>query len=881
MNIDFFEKLDNTIVNNAILLIDASGSTKKIFDNEKTIMDKIEECISYISCDNFRIIFWNSDNEQTKKEFSNGIFKIPYITKKEKINQIFNMVKNKINNNCLTFPHLAFSQIPDEWISNTEITHIFYITDGQIGYKDISYIVLDSLKAKFKFEIEKLFKNFNNIKLHILTVESVSYNFNENETLNIAAGGDIYKIIQNNSLTKYISQFISYTPNNENGYKHINNIIVPKGFIPFGENYFSEQKINLFVKYLSKMIENIKDEDELLKIIQHLSLTITYLVIDKSVHTIDSIIKTFCNLFKNTTLDMLMINFILSDSIKSEMEGKAIIFSEYRSKLKELYKHANELLFQNTKKAININNNFITLPIDRKIIFGFENSVTETIKLNNNTYPNSSIKINNLIIPVLPFQINGISKINEQCLRQYIRAIISKQYNIGIYEDLIIFIVMGFMMQVVLSDVDEKYKNTFRNLANIMLNKKRTNSDITELENIESGALPIGDKIEKFYNNMNKVSSLLNINCNPLSTWYCLCLSFGNKAIINKQLIHCKESIIEDFGDTNILDNLKEITKISIHEMAIETILDYKCIITLEDIDTIGGFKFKSHKSLSEYDCTPIYVLSKTGYNSLIEQENCFCPICYVNLTKNDFEEVGPKNNLLMEIFSEDTKNPFGNKEIKQTVKVIPNNSSQKKIGTILIMKGTIGSGKTTIALEVQKKVEKLGYYCLNEGTDKYCKNIVDIGKAVNKISQILKDIDNLDHDKIFVIIDTCGEKTNIFNIFGKDFSSWKVIIWYPSYNKDKQKGYLSWSLRNVLEREPVNEESNYCLNPEKGIELCCNVHHKKALSLFGNNIIKISTSTNLEYILQEINESANDYSKYLNKKMTLEMQIEKIIDSL
>ena len=138
---------------------------------------------------------------------------------------------------------------------------------------------------------------------------------------------------------------------------------------------------------------------------------------------------------------------------------------------------------------------------------------------------------------------------NEQCLRQYIRSIISRVYNINAFDDLIMYIVMAITMQVVLSDIDDKYKNIFRRLSTIMFKKKRVNSDISELERLEQGELPIPNdgNIDKFYAFMDKIKIFFKIDCSPLTLWYALCLALNNESIIVKQLIHCKESISKDF----------------------------------------------------------------------------------------------------------------------------------------------------------------------------------------------------------------------------------------------------------------------------------------------------------------------------------------------
>ena len=400
---DLFEQID--IKTPVILLVDASGSTLCNFDTKITVIDKIEEIVKNINSDQFRVLFWNSDKKDNQTNFLNGIIRPMHVINKSSLRQLFFLAKTKITQNCLTFSHLAFKSIPKEWINSKEPTHIYFITDGQIGYRDCDYYNLFSLKSQFKSEFEKIFKENNNIHLHIITVEPTTTDFGAVETLNTCSGSDIFKIIQSNGLTKYVTEFTSYSPNNQNGYKHINTMICPPSFIPFGNNCFSETKTHKFMKFLHNLIQNSKEEEELLKIVQNLSATIKALIKDKPKNMADSIMNTFCNMFNsNKILDSTIVRFILVDTIKLEEEGKSIVFSQYRAKLKDLYKQAQELLLQNTKNAMNINNKFISMPIDGKIISGPHNLVTESITLSKKTYPRSAVTINKLSVPVLPYQ---------------------------------------------------------------------------------------------------------------------------------------------------------------------------------------------------------------------------------------------------------------------------------------------------------------------------------------------------------------------------------------------------------------------------------------------------------------------------------------------
>ena len=119
-----------------ILLIDASGSTVGKF-NQHTVLDQIKTVIKGLPEDQFRIIWWNSDQQKPASaddKFTNGICKLSFVVKKNTIDQTFLFIKPSIKNYCLTFPHLGFESIPDEWISKLDQTKVYFITDGEIGY---------------------------------------------------------------------------------------------------------------------------------------------------------------------------------------------------------------------------------------------------------------------------------------------------------------------------------------------------------------------------------------------------------------------------------------------------------------------------------------------------------------------------------------------------------------------------------------------------------------------------------------------------------------------------------------------------------------------------------------------------------------------------
>lgn len=866
-----FEDFNQAQIQPAILLIDASGSVKSNYIGTTTIVDKMQDIVSKLSANNFRMIFWNSDANPDKNNFINGVMKLSHVIDKQVIRQPFFLACSRINQFCLTFPHLGFDAIPVEWINNTEPTHIYFITDGQMGYEKCDQKIMATLKSKLKESIESLFKKYNNIHLHIITVENKSMDFNNIEIFKIAAGSDVFNVIQDNNLTKFITEFVSFTPNNDSGYYHINTIIPPVGYIPFNNKCFSESKTNLFVKYLHELIKNTADENDLLKIVQYLSTTVKYLIKDKPKDFVQNIINMFCAMFEHTLLDITIVKFVLSDTVKLETEGKAIVFSEYRSKLKNLYKEAQNMLLQNTKNAIGLTNKFISMPVANVIVYGHHKYVNENIKLGQ-LYPQSSVKINHLTIPVLPFD-SSSSLINEQCIRQYIRQCVATQYGVNGLDDIVIYIVMGIMAQVVISDVDDIFKKQYRQIATIMLKKRRANSESTELDRLEQGELPIPNdgRMDNFYKYMNKVKSILDMKCEPMTMWYILCLALNNQQMVTKQLIHCSDSIMKDYGKVDDLLTKITVTKIKVFEMPDQNIYDYNCVITLESTASTGGFLIKSHKTITGSNCSPIYILSVSGQKSMLEQPECFCPICYTNLTSDNFEKIGPKIDTEKIIFNSDVINPYV---------IVAKAKSIAKTGTLITMAGTVGSGKSTYAKLIQDKIEQSGGFCLNVGTDKYCKEGMSVKDAIKKIQGEFQKLKSVSNDKIVVIIDTCGEQESNNKYFGTDFTKWKKINVMPNYDCTQLQNYLAWSLRNLLLRSEPNTNCNYWLNPRTAsVSTCVDVHNRKSSALF-NDKIKV-VGTDVDQILIEIGQNADMYQKFLDHKMIIDDEVDKVVKQI
>jgi hypothetical protein len=266
------------------------------------------------------------------------------------------------------------------------------------------------------------------------------------------------------------------------------------------------------------------------------------------------------------------------------------------------------------------------------------------------------------------------------------------------------------------------------------------------------------------------------------------------------------------------------------------------------------------------------------------------CLWCNRILTDNDYKLVASvnENDLI-------NHNPptFIRKNAKHTTSrniptttVFHNNASlgnrllSKKV--LVIMKGTVGSGKTTVSRLLQEEVEKIGGVCINESTDKYCKTGLHVKEAANRVNSVLRGISRINNDLIVVIIDTCGEGERYTgnSIFGYSFDGWEIHRITPNFDESKIRQYLCWSLYNVLNRPLHSASTNYWLNPESAsVDICKKVHTDKAKALFGSKFVEVSKKRNFHDILHDIEKDAIEYQEYLNCNLPLESSVKNLID--
>lgn len=828
----------------AILLVDASGSTGNQFHQNRTIFDVIAKVCSQLDHPNFRVLFWNSLGTGDEK-FPNGAHIIPFVVKPENLATTFKMVQSFMKP-AATHTHLAFTNLPADWLQSSPM--VYLITDGEICAGGSKAGITE---AKIKEELARQINKLES-RLSIVTVEAKVVDHSQEEVLH-AAGSDVFQVIQDAKLTKKVTQFVSYTKPAENKgdpvrFVHINRNDPPPGFVPYEQRYFREVHMPDFYHYIHNELKESKDnEAKQLQIAQNLANTLSYITKDKPERLVNEIVANFAQLF---TLDSTVIHHMLTEAIAREREGRAGVFATFRKNLKDLYKEAGLLLSKNVKRAIGLSDMFVSCPIHSKILVGPVHLVNISLRVKNGIYPKSSYER----VPVLPLDtINrNRSELQEQCVRQWIRVVYGFIHNVNQASDELIYLFLADMLIVNRSaTIPDNVKLAYINLGRAMLRKKRMNSMQTESERLETGELPIPNsgKINDFFLIMSNVQTKLKIkNTKPMRLWYEICDVLGGK-IKEKQQPLCRE-LKEEWSET--IDLPVYTTDIIPDELN----LDYSCLVTLEDISKVGGWRINKHTRRNLPDCHPVYLFSDVGKTQLLASNHCMCPVCYTPIGADQFTKVGPRMEFKLDPAFQATPfiRPDGkwqkteNKDEKEEdalsdVKHVLSDVKQKQPvktnsfpGKLVVMKGVVGCGKTTLAEEIKQRVEARGGTCFVEGVDKYINQGFDFKTAPEQVTQALETaLEFVWPDKV-VVIDTCGDHNNnkrFMKFFGVDFSGWQRIDLTPNFTKTDVPGYLAWSLWNVLSRKRNTATSNYLLNPETATVLTCvTVHKKKAQNL-------------------------------------------------
>ena len=181
-------------------------------------------------------------------------------------------------------------------------------------------------------------------------------------------------------------------------------------------------------------------------------------------------------------------------------------------------------LIPNVKKADNLESN----QTNTLIVNYHGNNVKETLKLGSSRYKYAGIKIGDYVIPYIPTSFSN-KDFNNQCLRQWIRAIYSDMYNIQSNSDILLYLFLGDVLRIHLSDVSEIIKSTYKKMTYIMLDRRRYNSGgVKEIDHLRNRNPPMpvcndlttsNKIIEEMFETCMKLLGF-NKNVSPYIFWY-------------------------------------------------------------------------------------------------------------------------------------------------------------------------------------------------------------------------------------------------------------------------------------------------------------------------------------------------------------------------
>jgi len=553
----------------------------------------------------------------------------------------------------------AFHILPPEWYEKRPCTEIYIVTDGE----------LCGDSHDFKRQINKLItENLDcKIKIHSIAVENNTRNYEVSN--NLQAGDRFYRTLQEQKLMNYVKSFITYNDyHKDEPFISIRKFDVPKGYIPFREQCFSITDTNKFIKCLSNEITLIKDNKEKLDRLTHdLAFTVHNIIADKPNKIRNDIVDMFCKLFAGTE-NFDTITELLTQEIFNHSAGTSSSYLDYRNNRKSLFNHAQMNLYQDTKKSITYykHRKYMTVPMktdnDTYVIYMFDGKkINGDVKIKDKTYIGGGYEVGNYTIPYFPMKTNIKKNDMNQCMRQYIRAILGNTYDISPADDMLLYLFLTMMLKMNLSNVSPEIKRAFIDLGMVMLDRKRYQVNIKEMEHLMSGnpPLPVYGDLGRIISILQRCSDIYNMNIRPYTLWYSIVLALNNPQLIVNQFKYCKKDILLDFPNIeikNIVKVLPELVRgkspIKVKEIVLtDTTLDeieYTCYISLDNTEETGGYKFKSHEITNGIMCSPKYVISPEVIKDIndTQDKNIMCPICHAHYLTSDLEYIQPKSTI-------------------------------------------------------------------------------------------------------------------------------------------------------------------------------------------------------------------------------------------
>ena len=254
------------------------------------------------------------------------------------------------------------------------------------------------------------------------------------------------------------------------------------------------------------------------------------------------------------------------------------------------------------------------------------------------------------------------------------------------------------------------------------------------------------------------------------------------------------------------------------------------------------------------------------------------CPFCRHGVDFSDFKQITQTDHIQkLEEFNA-TATTFKMKAAARAESASSSLGSSR--GLFIMLQGTVGSGKTSARNEFVSQLREK-YPALN--VEVFCPDDYSKTGAKNGVQIVKTNLQQFIQSPEFKIglIDTCGEMYKEENpnkfCFDTPIDGYDIKIFRPNFNVDDPKGYLSFSLENVLNRGMHSASTDYWLNHHSaGISTCVSVHSKKAKNLFKqNNNFSVNERGSLTDILGLIEPHAHRYRSGL---LSINVQVQDFI---
>lgn len=825
----------------AIALVDTSGSVFHTFSAGQSVYDKFRAVLEGLPHEQFRLCFWSS-----RDYLNDGTFKFPFVIKRDALRQPFTVVAGKPRGG--TEAGLAFGVI-DEWMREGTTT-VYLLTDGTIWDKSSFPGVMRDFVARWP-----------DAQLHLVTVEAKHVDLEGREDIQGLVGSDIYAALVSERLTGMLSSFTSYTQNHDAGFKHIDRVRAPPGYLSFRSQLFRDAHMPQFLRHVQGLVAGMdtRDEAAMLRLLQDLVTPVARACRGKAAAQARALVTNFAALFRGSCIDNNMAVFLLSEGCDADNSGRVQLITDLRAQLKQAFRQADLMLGDDVRNACAMAA-WVSLPTpvrgDRTVLF--RGCTLDHAVQGPRAYRNGAVRVNGALVAGLPLQLALPERTDdavqggmaEQCTRQWVRLVVARTYGMGVTEDAIIYLVMGVAAWVDAVCADDQVKTAWANLARIMLRKKRLHAAEEEWDLLERGETPTPNvgTVDQFLGILARVKAALcpASPASPWELWWAMCRPLG----LVHQLRHC-EGVDEGAR--------VQWPPLEVHAVADCSAEDYKCIITLEDTAATGGMRLRAHTSITGMACRPAMVFSMAGMAALLASDVATCPYCYRDVRVDDFEAVPPYSPPAADVtpLADPLSQPWKKAAKAQASQGLRRadapTGGRAKAGCVVVhLRGTVGCGKSTFAAELQRWLENAGKSVAVLSTDV---NVVAAGGDFKAGIAATKTQAAAAADKDVIIVDTCGDVDATTSLFGLDVSAaTHVPVLVNFTDKQSARGLLAFSLNNVLARDRPGQRDGVTvsLTAQAGVNKCVEVWRRKATAAYSGEV------KGLPHVMKSVPKTAN-----------------------